>query len=43
MKKLKQKYLLKFVNARNKLKARLSDNSGQGAIDVAIICEPFLD
>lgn len=38
MKKLRQKYLLKFVNVRDKIKARLSDNSGQGAIDVAIIC-----
>lgn len=36
MKKLKQKYLLKFVNARNKLKARLSDNSGQGSVETAI-------
>lgn len=36
MKKLKQKYLLKFVNARNKLKARLSDNSGQGSVEMAI-------
>lgn len=38
MKKLRQKYLLKFVKARDKIKARLLDNSGQGAIDVAIIC-----
>lgn len=38
MKKLRQKYLLKFVNVRDKIKARLLDNSGQGAIDVAIIC-----
>ena len=38
MKKLRQKYLLKFVNAREKIKARLSDNSGQGDIVVAIIC-----
>ena len=36
MKKLKQKYLLKFVNAGNKLKARLSDNSGQGSVETAI-------
>ena len=36
MKKLRQKYLLKFVNARNKLKARLSDNSGQGSVETAI-------
>ena len=43
MKKLRQKYLLKFVNVRDKIKARLLDNSGQGAIDVAIICEPFLE
>lgn len=38
MMKLRQKYLLKIVNTRDKIKARLSDNSGQGAIDVAIIC-----
>lgn len=38
MRKFKQKYLLKFINARDKIKERLSDNSGQGAIDVAIIC-----
>lgn len=36
MMKLRQKYLLKFVNARDKLKARLSDNSGQGSIETAI-------
>ena len=38
MKKIKQKYLLKFINARGKIKERLSDNSGQGSIDVATIC-----
>ena len=36
MKKLRQKYLLKFVNARDKIKARLSDNSGQGSVETAI-------
>lgn len=36
MMKLRQKYILKFVNARDKLKARLSENSGQGSIETAI-------
>lgn len=36
MMKLRQKYLLKIVNTRDKLKARLSDNSGQGSIETAI-------
>lgn len=41
MKKFKQKCLIKFVNTKNKLKARLSGNSGQGSVETAIICEPF--
>lgn len=36
MKKLRQKSILKFVNARDKIKARLSDNSGQGSVETAI-------
>lgn len=36
MKKLRQKYLLKIVNTRNKIRARLSDNSGQGSVETAI-------
>lgn len=36
MKKLRQKSILKFVNARDKIKARLSDNSGQGSVEIAI-------
>lgn len=36
MKKFKQKCLIKFVNTKNKLKARLSDNSGQGSVETAI-------
>lgn len=36
MKKLKQKYLLKFTNAKDKIKERLSDNSGQGSVETAI-------
>lgn len=35
MKKLRKKYLFKFVNIRNKSKARLIDNSGQGSIETA--------
>ncbi len=42
MKNFKQKCLIKFVNTKNKLKARLADNSGQGSVETAIICEPFL-
>ena len=36
MKKFKQKCLIKFVNTKNKLKARLADNSGQGSVETAI-------
>jgi len=36
MKKFKQKCLIKFVNTKNKLKARLSGNSGQGSVETAI-------
>lgn len=36
MKKFKQKCLIKFVNTKNKLKARLSDNRGQGSVETAI-------
>lgn len=36
MKKLIQKYFLEFVNARDEVKARLSDNSGQGSVETAI-------
>ena len=36
MKKFRQKCLIKFVNTKNKLKARLLDNSGQGSVETAI-------
>ena len=36
MKKFKQKCLIKIVNTKNKLKARLADNSGQGSVETAI-------
>ena len=37
MKKFKQKCLIKFVNTKNKLKARLADNSGQGSVETAVV------
>ena len=39
MKKLKNKIILATEN----LKKRIRDKSGQGAVDTAIICEPFLE
>ena len=39
MMKLKSKIIL----AKENLKKRFRDKSGQGAVDTAIICEPFLD
>ena len=39
MRKLKTKILL----AKENLKKRFCDKSGQGAVDTAIICEPFLE
>lgn len=38
MMKLKRKLVKRAEN----VKKRLSDKSGQGALDTAIICEPFL-
>lgn len=39
MKKLK----MKMLSLGERVRAKLTDNSGQGAVDTAIICEPFLD
>ena len=38
-----KKMLTKLDKAKRKMMDVLKDNSGQGAIDTAIICEPFLD
>lgn len=36
-----KKWYTKIALHKQKLLAKLRDNSGQGAVDVAIICEPF--
>ena len=33
----------KVIIAKENLKKRFRDKSGQGAVDTAIICEPFLE
>lgn len=37
------KFKNKIILAKENLKKRFRDKSGQGAVDTAIICEPFLD
>ena len=38
-----KKFTTKIILAKENLKKRFRDKSGQGAVDTAIICEPFLD
>ena len=37
------KFKTRLTQAKENLKKRFCDKSGQGAVDTAIICEPFLD
>ena len=37
------KFKNKIILAKENLNKRFRDKSGQGAVDTAIICEPFLD
>ena len=35
------KMYIKLITARERIKNAIRNNSGQGAVDQAIICEPF--
>lgn len=34
---------MNLLSLKERVKNKVTDNSGQGAVDTAIICEPFLD
>lgn len=34
--------MMKLILSKEKFKNKLRDKSGQGALDTAVICEPFL-
>lgn len=38
-----KKVEMKLLSLKERLRKIVTDNSGQGALDTAIICEPFLD
>ena len=38
-----KKWKRKLIFARERFTNKLKDKSGQGAVDTAIICEPFLE
>ena len=38
-----KKVEMKLLSLKEKLKKIVTDNTGQGSVETAIICEPFLD